>query len=77
MVKLKKSVDKPLVELLKVQNLFFKDLWKDFSNIKDPRHSSYIHYSSDVMLAMSLMKNLCDLRIMQGTLFALYQRSKR
>jgi hypothetical protein len=63
---LKKSEGNPLSELLKVQNHFYKDFWKDMSKVKDPRHSSYIDYSSDVMLAMPLMKNICDIRSMQG-----------
>lgn len=63
---LKKSEGNPLIELLKVQNHFYKNLWSDFSDVKDPRHSSYIDYTSDVMLAMTLMKNICDIRSMQG-----------
>lgn len=63
---LKKSEGNPLVELLKVQNHFYKNLWSDLSGVKDPRHSSYIDYTCDVMLAMPLMKNICDIRSMQG-----------
>ena len=63
---LKKSEGNPLVELLKVQKHFCKDLWTDFARVHDPRHSSYIDYTSDVMLAMPLMKNICDIRSMQG-----------
>ena len=63
---LKKSEGKPLTELLKVQNHFYKDFWKDLSKVNDPRHASYINYDSDVMLAMPLMKNICDIRSMQG-----------
>jgi len=62
---LKKSEGNPLVELLKVQKHFYKDLWRDFAGVHDPRHSSYINYTSDVMLAMPLMKNICDIRSMQ------------
>ena len=63
---LKKSEGNPLVELLKVQKHFYKDLWSDFAGVNDPRHASYIDYSSDVMLAMPLLKNICDIRSMQG-----------
>lgn len=62
----KKSEGNPLSELLKVQNHFYKDLWSDLSEVKDPRYSSYINYTSDVMLAMPLMKNICDIRSIQG-----------
>ena len=55
----------PLTELLKVQKHFCKDLWCDFASVHDPRHASYIDYTSDVMLAMPLMKNICDIRSMQ------------
>jgi hypothetical protein len=63
---LKKSEGNPLIELLKVQNHFYKDFWKDLSGVKDPRHSSYIDYTSDIMLTMPLMKNICNIRSMQG-----------
>lgn len=63
---LKKSEGNPLAELLKVQNHFYKDLWNDLSKVNDPRHSSYIDYTSDVMLALPLLKNICDIRSMQG-----------
>ena len=62
---LKASEGNPLLELLKVQNHFYKDFWSDLSSVKDPRHSSYINYTSDVMLAMPIMKNICDIRSMQ------------
>ncbi|WP_367565179.1 transposase family protein [Lacrimispora sp.] len=63
---LKASEGNPLLELLKVQNHFYKTLWSDFNRIADPRHASYINYSSDIMLAMPIMKNICDIRRMQG-----------
>lgn len=63
---LKASEGNPMLELLKVQHHFYKNLWSDFSCIADPRHASYIDYSSDVMLAMPIMKNICDVRSMQG-----------
>lgn len=63
---LRRSEGNPLIELLRVQNHFYKDLWHDFSGVEDPRHSSYIDYTSDIMLAMPLMKNICDIRSMQG-----------
>lgn len=63
---LKKSEGNPLIELLGVQNHFYKNFWGDLSKVEDPRHLSYIDYTSDVMLAMSLMKNICDIRSMQG-----------
>ena len=63
---LKKSEGNPLVELLRVKNHFYKDLWTDLSAVHDPRHQSYIDYTSDVMLAMPLLKNICDVRSMQG-----------
>lgn len=63
---LKKSEGNPFVELLRVQKHFYKDLWTDLSAVYDPRHPSYIDYTSDVMLAMPLLKNICDIRSMQG-----------
>lgn len=52
--------------MLKVQHHFYKDLWGDFIRIADPRHASYINYPSEVMLAMPVMKNTCDVRTMQS-----------
>jgi hypothetical protein len=49
-----------------VQNHFYKDLWNDLSRVHDPRHLSYSDYTSDIMLAMPLLKNICDIRSMQG-----------
>lgn len=63
---LKKSEGNPLIELLKVQNHFYKDFWSDLSSVKDPRHASYIDYTSDIMLVIPVMKNICDIRSMQG-----------
>lgn len=34
--------------------------------MNDSRHFSYIDYTSDVMLAMLIMKNICNIRSMQG-----------
>lgn len=62
---LKKSEGNPLIELLKVQKHFYKNLWTDFASVHDPRHLSYIDYTSDVMLTMPLLKNICDIRSMQ------------
>lgn len=62
---LKKSEGNPLIELLKVQKHSYKNLWTDFSNVHDPRHSSYIDYTSDVMLTIPLQKNVCDIRSMK------------
>ena len=63
---LKASEGNPERELLKIQNHFYKNLWSDFSRVKDPRHSSYIDYKNEVMLAMPLMKNICNVRSLQG-----------
>ena len=63
---LKASEGNPMRELLMIQNHFYKDLWKDFSHVKDPRHHSYIDYKNEVMLAVPLMKNICNVRSMQG-----------
>lgn len=63
---LKASEGNPVRELLKIQNHFYKNLWSDFSKVKDPRHSSYINYKNEVMLALPLMKNICNVRSMQG-----------
>lgn len=63
---LKKSEGNSMIELLKVQHHFCKTFWSDLSNVEDPRHPSYINYTSDVMLVMPIMKNICNIRSMQG-----------
>ena len=46
-----KRIEKnPVVECNKIQHKFYPDLFSKFGQVKDPRHSSYIDYSSKVML---------------------------
>lgn len=53
-------------EFVKIQHHFFKDLKKKLKKVKDPRHTSYISYDTDVMLMMLILKNACNLKSMRG-----------
>ena len=42
----RKLEENPVVECNKVQKKFYPELFQKFSEVKDPRHQSYITYSS-------------------------------
>ena len=47
----KRKLEKnPIVECNKIQNKFYPELFKKFSEVKDPRNQSYIDYSVKTML---------------------------
>lgn len=52
-------------ELGKIKNHFFENLEKRLNNIDDPRHQSYVTYNSDILLMMTIFKNVFDLKSMR------------
>ncbi|MGN0400666.1 MAG: transposase family protein [Acetatifactor sp.] len=56
----------PVVECNKIQHKFYPELFLKFGQIKDPRHSSYIDYSSKVMLGTVYYKGIAGISSMQG-----------
>ena len=42
-------------ELIKVMRHFFPQLWEELSRVKDPRHASYITYSSCTILMTRIL----------------------
>lgn len=61
----KKLEQNPIAECNKIQRKFFPELFNRFSNIKDPRHQSYIEYSARTMLGTMYYKGICGLSSMQ------------
>ena len=49
--RIKKKLEKnPIIECNKIQQKFYPELFKRFTEVKDPRHQSYIEYSIKTML---------------------------
>ena len=62
-----KRIEKnPVVECNKIQQKFYPELFSKFGQVKDPRHSSYIDYSSKVMLGTVYYKGIAGISSMQG-----------
>ncbi len=53
-------------ELEKIKKHFFKDLDEKFNTVHDPRHQSYITYNSDILLMMTILKNVFNLKSMRS-----------
>ncbi len=61
----KKLEQNPIVECNKIQKKFFPELFQEFSNVKDPRHQSYIDYSARTMLGTLYYKCIGGIASMQ------------
>ena len=62
-----KRIEKnPVVECNKIQKKFYPELFMKFGQVIDPRHSSYIDYSSKVMLGTVYYKGIAGISSMQG-----------
>lgn len=62
----KKREQNPVVECNRIQRKFYPELFLKFSQVKDPRHGSYIDYSSKVMLGTVYYKGIAGISSMQG-----------
>lgn len=56
----------PAQECNKIQQKFYPELFLKFGQVTDPRHSSYIDYSSKVMLGTVYYKGIAGISSMQG-----------
>ena len=56
----------PVAECNKIQKRFYPELFMKFGQVIDPRHSSYIDYSSKVMLGTVYYKGIAGISSMQG-----------
>ena len=61
----KKLENNPIAECNKIQNRFCPELFSMFGRVKDPRHQSYIDYSSRVMLGTMYYKSIAGISSMQ------------
>ena len=61
----KKLERNPIAECNKIQNRFCPELFTMFGRVKDPRHQSYIDYSSRVMLGTMYYKSIAGISSMQ------------
>ena len=53
-------------EFEKIKRHFFKHFNEKLNQVRDPRHSSYITYDSDLLLLMIILKNICNLTSMRS-----------
>lgn len=61
----KKLENNPIAECNKIQNRFCPELFSMFGSVNDPRHQSYIDYSSRVMLGTMYYKSIAGISSMQ------------
>ena len=56
----------PVRECNRIQKKFYPELFSEFEKVADPRHSSYIKYSSREMLGTVYYKGIAGISSMQG-----------
>ena len=57
--RIKKRLEKnPVKELNKIQNRYYRPLFWKFANTEDPRHTSYITYTSRMMMGTLYYKGI-------------------
>ena len=61
----RKQEKNPIVECNKIQNKYYPELFKKFSEVKDPRNQSYIDYSVKTMLGTLYYKCIGGISSMQ------------
>lgn len=61
----KKRENNPIVECNKILKKFYPQLFEQFQKVSDPRHSSYINYSSREMLGTLYYKGIGGMSSMQ------------
>lgn len=63
---IKQMENNPIVECNKSQQKFYPELFSKFDQVSDPRHGSYVEYSSRVMLGTVYYKGIAGISSMQG-----------
>ena len=61
----KKLENNPIVECNKIQKKYCPELFSMFGEVADPRHQSYIKYSSRTMLGTLYYKSIAGISSMQ------------
>jgi len=62
---IKRKLKNDIAEFLKIQAHYFPDLMEDIKKVLDGRHQSYITYEIEVILWITVLKNVCSLASMQ------------
>jgi len=63
--KIKRRLKNEISEFLNIQHHYFPELIEDIKKVLDGRHESYITYEIEVILYMSILKNVCSIASMQ------------
>lgn len=65
----------PIAECNRIREKYCPELFRDFSNVKDPRHQSYTDYSGRVMLGSVFYKGIAGLDSMQSMTYEFNKES--
>ena len=64
--RIRKNLEKnPVAECNKIQKKYYPMLFEKFAGVKDPRHQSYIKYTTKTMLGTLYYKCLCRIESMR------------
>lgn len=61
----RKQADRGIVDFMRIQNHFFKELPEWIDEMKDPRNQSYIIYTQSDLIYMGMLKNICSIESMR------------
>lgn len=62
---LRRKLKKEVVEFLKIQDHYFPKMLEDMKKVMDGRHQSYTEYEIEVILYVTILKNVCSILSMQ------------
>jgi len=62
---IKRKLKKETTEFLRIQAHYFPELLDDIKKVMDARHPSYITYEIEVILYVTILKNVCSIVSMQ------------
>lgn len=62
---LRRKLKKEVVEFLRIQYHYFPKMLEDIKKVMDGRHQSYIEYEIEVILYVTILKNVCSIMSMQ------------
>lgn len=71
----KRLESNPVVECNKIRQKYCPNLFQDFARTKDPRHQSYIEYSSKEMLGTMFYKGIAGIESMQSMTYEFNEES--
>ena len=62
---IKRKLNKEIKEFLKIQHHYFPDLITDIKKMLDGRRQSYVTYEIEVIVYVTILKNVCSITSMQ------------